>query len=408
MPGAAEGRASWRFIAIYAVAYATLWLALLTPAIISLALRVRQLAPGNASQPISWVLMTGALVALVSNPVFGALSDRTRSRFGRRRPWLVGGVLCGCASLAVIGLAPTINIVLLGWCLAQLSYNAVLAALVAIVPDRIPPAQRGTVVGILGVCMPIGQITGTYLVQELSFNMTWVLVVPGLIGIAGVLLLAAVLPEEPRLPVPAAAPQAAQPASPPPRNHRDFSLAWLSRVLFTTGSCFLQAYQPFFLLEKLGLEPADVPRLIFRSTLVGAVMVVVWSLIAGRLSDRTGRRKPFVMAGSAIQGLGLWMIAAADSYTMLLLGVALMGIGHGFYEGVDLALVTDVLPDRDQHAAKDLGILNIANTLPQVIAPLSAPAILAVSRGDYTLLFVVAGTVAVLGAAVLVPLRNVR
>jgi MFS family permease len=387
--------------------------------------------------------MTGALVALVSNPVFGALSDRTRSRFGRRRPWLVGGVLCGCASLAVIGLAPTINIVLLGWCLAQLSYNAVLAALVAIVPDRIAPAQRGTVVGILGVCMPIGQITGTYLVQQLSFNMTWVLVVPGLIGIAGVLLLAAVLPEEPRRPVPAAEPQAAQaaqphpaqsaapnaalpaapkaaqsalpqsarpggPEVPPPRNHRDFSLAWLSRVLFTTGSCFLQAYQPFFLLEKLGFEPADVPRLIFRSTLVGAVMVVAWSLIAGRLSDRTGLRKPFVMAGSVIQGLGLWVIAAADSYTMLLLGVALTGMGHGVYEGVDLALVTDVLPDRDQHAAKDLGILNIANTLPQVIAPLSAPAILAVSRGDYTLLFAVAGTVAVLGAAVLIPLRNVR
>jgi MFS family permease len=411
MPGTAAGRASWRFIAIYAVAYATLWLALLTPAIISLALRVRQLAPENASQPISWVLMTGAMVALVSNPVFGALSDRTRSRFGRRRPWLVGGVLCGCASLAVIGLAPTINIVLLGWCLAQLSYNAVLAALVAIVPDRIPPAQRGTVVGILGVCMPIGQITGTYLVQELSFNMAWVLVVPGLIAIAGVLLLAAVLPEEPRLPVPAAAPQAARSASPevpPPRNHHDFSLAWLSRVLFTTGSCFLQAYQPFFLLEKLRFDAADVPRLIFRSTLVGAVMVVVWSLIAGRLSDRTGRRKPFVMAGSIIQGLGLWMIAAANSYTMLLLGVALAGIGHGVYEGVDLALVTDVLPDRDQHAAKDLGILNIANTLPQVIAPLSAPAILAVSRGDYTLLFVVAGTVAVLGAVVLAPLRNVR
>jgi MFS family permease len=411
MPGTAEGRASWRFIAIYAVAYATLWLALLTPAIISLALRVRQLAPGNAAQPISWVLMTGALVALVSNPVFGALSDRTRSRFGRRRPWLVGGVLCGCASLAVIGLAPTINIVLLGWCLAQLSYNAVLAALVAIIPDRIPPAQRGTVVGILGVCMPIGQITGTYLVQELSFNMTWVLVVPGLIGIAGVLLLAAVLPEEPRLPLPAVSPHAARPGAlevSPPRNHRDFSLAWLSRVLFTTGSCFLQAYQPFFLIEKLGFDPADVPRLIFRSTLVAAVMVVSWSLIAGRLSDRMGLRKPFVMAGSVIQGLGLWVIAAAGSYTMLLLGVALAGMGHGVYEGVDLALVTDVLPDRDKHAAKDLGILNIANTLPQVIAPLSAPAILAVSRGDYALLFAVAGAVAVLGATVLIPLRNVR
>ena len=116
----------------------------MTPAIISLALRVRQLAPGNAAEPISWVLMAGALVALVSNPVFGALSDRTRSRFGRRRPWMVGGVLCGCAALAVIGLAPTINIVLLGWCLAQLAYNAALAALVAIIPDRIPPAHSSS------------------------------------------------------------------------------------------------------------------------------------------------------------------------------------------------------------------------------------------------------------------------
>jgi MFS family permease len=411
MSVAAEGRASARFIAIYAVAYATLWLALLTPAIISLALRVRQLAPGNAAEPISWVLMAGALVALVSNPVFGALSDRTTSRFGRRRPWMVGGVLCGCAALAVIGLAPTINIVLLGWCLAQLAYNAVLASLVAIIPDRIPPAQRGTVVGILGVCMPIGQITGTFLVQQLSFNMTWVLVVPGLIGIAGVLLLVFALPEEPLRPAPSPGAQAAQPAAlavSPPRDHRDFSWAWLSRVLFTTGSCFLQAYQPFLLIEKLGLNPADVPRLIFRSTVVGAVMVVLWSLIAGRLSDRTRMRRPFVMAGSLIQGIGLWLIAASDSYTMLLFGVALTGMGHGVYEGVDLALVTDVLPDRDQHAAKDLGLLNIANTLPQVIAPLCAPAILAVSRGDYTLLFAVAGAVAVLGAAVLVPLKNVR
>jgi MFS family permease len=411
MPVATEGKASARFIAIYAVAYATLWLALLTPAIISLALRVRQLAPGNAAEPISWVLMTGALVALISNPVFGALSDRTKSRFGRRRPWLVGGVLCGCVALAVIGLAPTINVVLLGWCLAQLAYNAVLASLVAIIPDRIPPAQRGTVVGILGVCMPIGQITGTFLVQQLSFNMTWVLVVPGLIGIAGVLLLVFALPEEPRRQAPSSRAQAAQPAAIavlPPRDHRDFSWAWLSRVLFTTGSCFLQAYQPFLLIEKLGLNPADVPRLIFRSTVVGAVMVVLWSLIAGRLSDRTRRRRPFVMAGSVIQGLGLWLIAASDSYTMLLFGVALTGMGHGVYEGVDLALVTDVLPDRDQHAAKDLGLLNIANTLPQVIAPLCAPAILAVSRGDYTLLFAVAGAVAVLGAAVLVPLKNVR
>ena len=400
-------RTSARFVAIYALAYAALWLALLTPAIITLALRVRQLAPGNAAEPISRVLMAGAIVALISNPIFGALSDSTRSRFGRRRPWLVGGVLCGCASLAVIGLAPTVEIVLLGWCAAQLSFNAVLAAMVAIIPDRIPAAQRGTVVGILGVCMPVGQITGTFLVQQLAFNMTLSLVVPGVIGVIGVLVLVLALGREPAAaranPI-----ETVESAPAGPRSHRDFAWAWLSRVFFTTGSCFLQAYQPFFLLDALHEDPADVPRLMSRSTLVQAAMVVMWSLISGRLSDRSGRRKPFVMAGSTLQGLGLWIIAVSHSYTMLLVGVGLVGMGHGVYEGVDLALVTDVLPDRARHAAKDLGLLNVANTLPQVIAPLAAPAILAISRGDYMLLFAVAGAVAVLGSIFLLPLKKVR
>jgi MFS family permease len=422
IPDAARPRASARFVAIYALAYAALWLALLTPAIITLALRVRQLAADNAAEPISRVLMAGAIVALVSNPVFGALSDSTRSRFGRRRPWLVGGVLCGCASLAVIGLAPTVNVVLLGWCAAQLSFNAVLAAMVAIIPDRIPPAQRGTVVGILGVCMPIGQITGTYLVQLLSVSMLMALLVPGAIGVAGILALAYTLGREPGAAAPgvlATGELVVGPATPEvvaaagqlatrSGRRRDFAWAWLSRVFFTTGSSFLQAYQPFFLLDALHMSPADVPHLMFRSTLVQAAMVVIWSLISGRLSDRTGRRKPFVMAGSTLQGLGLWIIAFSHSYSTLLLGVGLVGMGHGVYEGVDLALVTDVLPDRARHAAKDLGLLNVANTLPQVIAPLAAPVILAISRGDYMLLFAVAGAVAVFGSVFLVPLKNVR
>ena len=410
MPAPSQQRAPARFIAVYAFAYASLWLALLTPAMITLALRVRQLAGSDAARPISVVLFAGAIVALVGNPIFGALSDRTRSRFGRRRPYLVGGALCGFAALALIGVAASLTLVLVGWCLAQLAYNAVLAAMVAIVPDQIPASRRGTVVGILGVCMPVGQIVGTFLVQQLAGNLTLALLVPGAIGLVGVLALAFVLPDRPP-PVPAMAVVSGVP-TPSSRSsllaHRDFSWAWLSRVLFVTGTVFLQAYQPFLLIDALGFDPAQVPRLIFRSTLVQAAMMVVFSLIAGRLSDRTGRRKSIAMAGSALQGLGLWLIAVAHSYTAFLFGVALTGMGHGVYEGVNLALVTEVLPDRERHAAKDLGLLNITNTLPQVIAPLAAPAILAFSGGDYTLLFLVAGAVPLMGAALLSPLKSVR
>src|SRR5438309_330657 len=83
------------------------------------AMRVRQLAGSDSARPISVVLFAGAIVALVGNPIFGALSDRTRSRFGRRRPYLVGGALCGFAALALIGVATSLNLVLIGWCLAQ-------------------------------------------------------------------------------------------------------------------------------------------------------------------------------------------------------------------------------------------------------------------------------------------------
>jgi MFS family permease len=402
-------RASARFVAIYALAYAALWLALLTPAMITLALRVRQLAGSEAERPASLVLFVGAIAALVGNPIFGALSDRTRSRFGRRRPYLVGGVLAGFAALALMGQAPSITLVGVGWCLAQLAYNAVLAALVAIVPDRIPASQRGTVVGILGVCMPVGQIVGTWLVQLFADNLTLALLVPGAIGVAGVLALTFVLPDT----LPAQAALESQGAPGRSRHfdllaHRDFLWAWSSRVLFVMGSIFLQVYQPFLLLDGLGFRAVEVPRLIFRSTLVQAAMVVMWSLIAGRLSDRTGRRKPIAMVGSVIQGLGLWLIAIAPTYTTFLFGIALTGMGHGVYEGVNLALVTEVLPDRARHAAKDLGLLNITNTLPQVVAPLAAPAILAMSGGDYMLLFLVAGAIPLMGTALLSPVRSVR
>jgi len=208
----------------------------------------------------------------------------------------------------------------------------------------------------------------------------------------------------------------ARPDTPPPQtrpgaellSRRDFYWAWASRVSFVMGSIFLQAYQPMLLIDGMGFEASEGPRLIFRSTVVQAIMMVAWSLIAGRLSDRTGRRKPIAMTGSVLQGLGLWLIAMAPSYTLFLCGVALMGVGHGVYEGVNLALVTEVLPDREHHAAKDLGLLNVTNTLPQVIAPLVAPVILAASQGNFTLLFLVAGAVPMVGAALLTPLRSVR
>ena len=108
----------------------------------------------------------GAAVAMIANPVAGALSDRTASRFGRRRPWLVGGALAGAAALACLAGQHALAGVIVGWCLAQAGLNAMQASLSAAVPDHVPVAQRGTVSGWIGLPQSVGVLLAVVLVTE--------------------------------------------------------------------------------------------------------------------------------------------------------------------------------------------------------------------------------------------------
>jgi hypothetical protein len=192
-----------------------------------------------------------------------------------------------------------------------------------------------------------------------------------------------------------------------PRRYPDFAWAFVSRFLFVLAYAFLVTYQAFYLLEHLGSTTAEVPHQIFLGTLVQAAVVVTAALVGGRLSDLTGRRKPFVVAASTVYGVALVVVAVAAGFDGYLVGMAIAGLGFGLYQAVDLALVADVLPETGD-AAKDLGVLNIAGALPFSLAPALAPAILAVGAGSYRVLYVVAGLCAVLGAAAILPVRRVR
>ncbi|HEY1644229.1 MAG TPA: MFS transporter, partial [Streptosporangiaceae bacterium] len=134
----------------------------LAPLLVTLALKVNSLvgidrAPGS----LALVAGIGALVSMFGNPIFGKLSDRTASRAGMRRPWMVAGLAGGSLGILIVALAPSIAVVLAGWCIAQLFFNALLAAMVAVLPDQVPAAQRGLVSGVLGVCLPVASVCGT-------------------------------------------------------------------------------------------------------------------------------------------------------------------------------------------------------------------------------------------------------
>jgi MFS family permease len=404
----AARRVGWKFLALYAFGYTGIWMALLTPVVVSIALKLRQLSPDAAAQDLALVLAVGAGVAIVSNPIFGHLSDRTRSRFGRRRPWLVAGLLCGVLALFLVAQAQSVGVVLLGWCLAQLAFNAVLAALVAVLPDQVPEEQRGTVSGIIAVCLPVGQALGTIVVREVADSTLLMFLLPAALGGAAVLTFALWLPDR------------AQPSNlltlrdslrdfwVDPRKHPDFGWACLSRFLVATGAAFITVHMPYYLIEGFGYAEELVAGRLSQAVVIQTTMMVLAGLASGKLSDVVKRRKIFVFAGGLLYAGGLWLIAAAPNYESFVTGLAITGIGHGAYFGTDLALVTGVLRSRPQESGKDLGLLNVANTLPQTMIPALGSFVLLETGGNYALLFVLAGVAALLSSLAIMPLRSVR
>ena len=179
----------WRFISLYTSAYMGSILMLLAPVLATLALKINALV-GTEEAPNSLALVTatGSLLAMVSNLFFGKLSDRTTSQLGMRRPWMLIGLAGGSIGILVVALAPNIPVVFIGWCVAQVFFNALLAVQAAVLPDQVPAAQRGLVSGFLGVCLPIASISGTFLVQLFSRNQLAMFLAPCAFGGLFVLL----------------------------------------------------------------------------------------------------------------------------------------------------------------------------------------------------------------------------
>ncbi|MCY0933363.1 MFS transporter [Streptomyces sp. H34-S4] len=387
-------------------------IAVFTPIVVTLALRVAQIVPeAERGAALGKVLSVGALLALVGNPLFGALSDRTTSRFGRRRPWLVGGMAVAAVGLTVVGLGSSVTTLLIGWAIAQLGCNAALCMVTACIPDLIPDHQRGRVSGMVGMMLSVSMVAGSFLAQLFTDDMALAFIVPAVVGVLGVCVLAAVMPDRP------ARAESVAPYSlreflhsfwVNPRKNPDYSWNFASRFLVFVGIACVTSYQVYFLMDRLGVAETDVASKMFTTTLVTVGGVVVGSLAGGWLSDATGRRKPFVLASAFVIGVGLLLIATAGTFGMFLFAVAVFGFGEGLYLAVDVALAAAVLPD-PQTAAKDMGVLNIANALPQSLVPMLAPFVLAIGGGgNYGALFLFGGIAAAVGAALVQLIRSVR
>lgn len=353
-----------------------------------------------------------AVFALVFNPVGGALSDRTRSRFGRRAPWLVGASAGVLVVLVLLGQASTVPLILVAWCLAQAVANLYQAPLTAVVPDRVAPARRGVASSITGVASVVGGVAGVGIASLLSPHPSAGYPALGLVLVLTAWYFVLTTADEPtgELPRPARDTRGWRDrlgdfAS--ALRYRDFALVFASRAAAILGYFLVVNYELYILTDYIKLpgtmKPAQGVTVLAAISAVGAILAAA---IAGPVSDRLNRRKPFVFLSSAIAGAACLLPVLSPTFSTIEIFAAFAGLAFGCYLSVDAALVTLVLP-RSEDAARDLGVLNIANAGPQVLAPLFAALIIS-HLGGYRTLFIVGGCCGIVGALAVMPVRSVR
>lgn len=423
--GSATPRVGTRWITLFALAWVGIWMAQLAPFQLLLPEQVNAwLGLGSELRQDNWersvttfgtISGLSAICALVAFPVAGALSDRTRSRFGRRRPWILVGAVLFAGSLLALGVQHTYWGLAICWCLAITGFSVAAATLTAMISDQVPVNQRGTVSSWVSAPQAIGAIVGVAIVSALASNYSLGYAVLALLLIALVIPFLRHVDDPPsgsrdgvdgggggggRLPLRTIVAQMWI----SPRRYPDFGWTLLGRILVNIGNALGTSLLFFYL--QFGLEVDDPETALILLTAVYMVFVIGFSVVTGVVSDRVRRRKPFVLGAALTQGCAAIVIAIVPNLMTTIVAAALLGAGYGCFLAVDQALATEVLPD-GEHNGQDLGIMNIAMAVPQALGPLLGAWIVQATSG-FTGLFVVAAVFGLLGGLSVLQIRSVR
>ena len=403
-------RVSAGWIASFATVWLGIWMAQLTPVQLLLPAQIdAQLKPDNwVDSVVAFGIISGiaAIATIIAYPLTGALSDRTTSRFGRRRPWIAIGAVVFGLSLVTLGQQTEIWAIGATWVAASVGFCIMTAALTATISDQVPVNQRGFVSGWMSAPQAVGIIVGLVLVTELvtDASLGYILLAVVLVVLAVPFLLRADQPLAPTERVRVTAKGILSGFWISPRKHPDFGWTLLSRVLVSVGNALGTSLLLYFLMFQLKDENAEDDLMLL--TFIYMVFVILASLILGRLSDKLGRRKMFVFIASGLQGVAALMLGLFPDLTVAMVGAGLLGLGYGCFLSVDQALATQVLPDAASRG-KDLGIMNIASAVPQAIAPMIGAAAVVVS-GSFMLVFLLGAAFSFAGAFAVARVRSVR
>ena len=351
-----------------------------------------------------------AVASLVANLMFGNFSDRSRSRFGRRTPWILFGALLGGVTLFLTGTTHNAVLLTIFYCLCMFGLNCMIAPLVAVLSDRVPSGIRGTMSAFYGAGATIGAPIGTMLGALFITNLIPGFAIAGVLMFLGGVAAVIIMPKEQSadfLPKDDGSLKDVLYSFRPPKfsTAHDFYKAFVGRFCMLVSYQMISVYQLYIIQNYIGqsVEESAVTLSVVSMTIM--VMSLIGSFVSGPVSDIIGRRKAPVVVASVLFAIGIAMPWIFPSSMGMYLFAGIAGLGYAVYSAVDQALLVDVLPNKEE-AGKDLGILNMATTLGQMCGPIIMSAIV-VNLG-YNFAFPTSIALAIIGCVFVMAIKKVK
>ena len=395
--------------AIY-ITQLTLYIAFIVPIAFSLAIRVDQVAPDNRDAVLALAVGLPGLFVVIGTPLVGVFSDRTRSRFGRRRPWLLFGSILGLVGSALIALTGDVASLVIGWCVAYTGYGIVSSMLNTHLGDSLPTLQRGRVMGILGAITQIAPILGITVAATLVSTPIGLFLLPAGIAFIGGVFFTLVM-HDPKVNTPRPALNLTKVFKGyyfNPRRYPNLAWVWISKACVFLAISMSGLYGIYLLTTRLGLAPAEIGALLAVTGLASVGTGILGAVGSGYLSDKLKTRKPFLVFSAVALGGSMLIIGTSTSIPQYVIGGLVLSLSIGVYGAVDQALALDVLPRDVDENGRFLAIIGIGSTLPQAIGPFAAGLVLALASGNYTVVYIVSAVVAVAGALLIIPITAGR
>lgn len=373
--------------------------------------KLKDLGITDYSSALGTINAVGAVLSMFINVLLGALSDRTRTRFGKRSPWIVVGALFTGLGFFLISMPASWIGVGIAYCTSLIGLNMMVAPITAVLSDRIPESRRATISAAFGGGAVVGQSIGNMVAAAflttvlLGFGVASVLLI-----LSGVLAVV-VFPREPsslnlehhkeslwQVLV--------KSFTPPMRGAADFWKAFVCRTGLIIAYQMVTSYQLYILEDYVGASKATTAAAISVMSIITMIVSLIASSTSGPITDFVGRRKPSILVAGLLYAIGIAMPWIMPSEMGMYLFAGIAGFGYGMYMAVDQAINVDVLPSKES-AGKDLGFLNIATCAGQALGS-SFTSLIVVQLGGYFWVFPMAIMMTVISVISALSIRRMR